>query len=109
MYYYISYTLFFVLNTQFCWKQLSITDFAIVAKDGLFWLSIVTSAQLICDVPQNVGYWHCDIIMTTMASQITSLTIVYSIFYSGTDKKNQSSESLALCGEFTCDWWIPCT
>ena len=31
-------------------KQLSIADFAIVAKDSLFWLSIVTSPQLICDV-----------------------------------------------------------
>ena len=31
-------------------KQLSIADFAIVAKDSLFWFSIVTSPQLICDV-----------------------------------------------------------
>ena len=30
-------------------KQLSIADFAIVAKDSLFWFSIVTSPQLICD------------------------------------------------------------
>ena len=37
-----------------------------------------------------------DVIMGTMASQITSLTIVYSIVYSGTDQsKHQSSESLA--------------
>ena len=34
--------------------------------------------------------------MTVMASQITSLTIVYSIVYSGTDeRKHQSSASLA--------------
>ena len=34
--------------------------------------------------------------MTTMASQITSLTIVYSTVYSGADqRKHQSSESLA--------------
>ena len=31
-------------------KELSIADFAIVAKDSLFWFSIVTSPQLICDV-----------------------------------------------------------
>ena len=31
-------------------KKLSIADFAIVAKDSLFWFSIVTSPQLICDV-----------------------------------------------------------
>ena len=40
---------------------------------------------------------HCDdVIMTSMASQITSLTIVYSIVYSGIDqRKHQSSASLA--------------
>ena len=37
MYYFISYTLFDVLNTQFRKKKLSIADFAIVARDGLFW------------------------------------------------------------------------
>ena len=37
-----------------------------------------------------------DVIMGTMASQITSLTIVYSTFYSGADeRKHQSSVSLA--------------
>ena len=32
--------------------------FTIVAKGSLFWLSIVTSLQLICDA----RYWHCDVI-----------------------------------------------
>ena len=37
-----------------------------------------------------------DVIMSTMASQITSLTIVYSAVYSGIDqRKHQSSSSLA--------------
>ena len=31
-------------------QNLSIADFAVVAKDSLFWFSIVTSPQLICDV-----------------------------------------------------------
>ena len=53
MYHFISYTLVYVLNTQYRKKQLSIADFAIVAKDGLFWLSIVTSPLLICDVIQT--------------------------------------------------------
>ena len=42
--------------------------------------------------------------MSAMGSQITSLTIVYSIVYSGADqRKHQSYASLAfsLCGEFT--------
>ena len=55
MYYFISYTLVYVMNTLFRWKQLSIADFAIVAKDGLFWLGIVTSPQLICDVTRTHG------------------------------------------------------
>ena len=39
---------------------------------------------------------YCDVIMSQTASQITSLTIVYSIVDSGTDqRKHQSSASLA--------------
>ena len=41
--------------TQFRSKQSSIVHFAIVTKDGLFWLSIVTSPQLICEVTQTRG------------------------------------------------------
>ena len=41
------------------------------------------------------GHYN-DVIMSAMASQITSLTIVYSTVYSGTDeRKHQSSASLA--------------
>ena len=40
--------------------------------------------------------------MTTMASQITSFTVVYSIVYSGVDqRKHQRSASLAFVREFT--------
>ena len=52
---------------------------------------------------QACGNWLCDcflqyrgVIMGAMASQITSLTIVYSTVYSGADqRKHQSSTSLA--------------
>ena len=50
----------------------------------------------------SLNHWpqrHChysDVIMGTVASQITSLTIVYSTVYSGADqRKHQSSASLA--------------
>ena len=45
----------------------------------------------------EICYVHYyDVIMSAMASQITSLTIVYSTIYSGADKrKHQSSASLA--------------
>ena len=47
--------------------------------------------------PINIQFYHYnDVIMTTIASQITSLTVVYSIDYSGADqRKHQSSVSLA--------------
>ena len=45
----------------------------------------------------RTGLWHYgDVIMSTVASQITSLTIVYSTVYSSADqRKHQSSASLA--------------
>ena len=52
---------------------------------------------------------HCiDVIMTTMASQITSLTVVYSTVYSDADqRKHQSSASLAFVLGIHRDRWIP--
>ena len=48
--------------------------------------------------------------MTTLASQITSLTVVYSIVYSGVDqRKHQSSASLAFVRGIHRDRWIPRT
>ena len=53
---------------------------------------------------------HCDVIMSTIASQITSLPIVYSTVYSGTDqRKHQSSASLAFVWGNHRDRWIPRT
>ena len=48
-----------------------------------------------------------DVIMTTMASQITSLTVVYSIVDSDADqRKHQSSASLAFVWGIHRDRWI---
>ena len=48
--------------------------------------------------------------MTTMASQITSLTVVYSIVYShANQRKHQSSASLAFVWGIHRDRWIPRT
>ena len=55
MYYFISYTLFHVLNTPFCSKQPSIAHYAIIAKDGIICFSIVTSSQMICDIMRIRG------------------------------------------------------
>ena len=51
-----------------------------------------------------------DVKMSAITSQITSLTIVYSTAYAGTDKKNiKASRHWPLCREFTGDRWIPRT
>ena len=51
-----------------------------------------------------------DVTMGSMASQITSLTIIHSIVYSGVDqRKHQSSAPLVFVREFTGDRWIPRT
>ena len=48
--------------------------------------------------------------MGALASQITSLTIVYSVVYAGTDKKNiKTPRHWPLFGEFTGDRGIPRT
>ena len=62
-----------------------------------------------CDILMDFDPWVCalvngllhvhynDVIMSAMASQITSLTFAYSSIYSGADQgKRQSSASLAL-------------
>ena len=49
-----------------------------------------------------------DVIMIAMASQITTLTIVYTSVYLGADQsKHQSSALLAFVREFTSDRWTP--
>ena len=53
---------------------------------------------------------YIDVTMTMMASQITSLTVVYSMVYSGVDqRKHQSSSPLAFVRGIHHDRWIPRT
>ena len=53
---------------------------------------------------------YSDVIMGAMASQITSLTIVYSSVCSGANQiKHQSSASLAFARGIHLDRWIPRT
>ena len=52
----------------------------------------------------DLSLHYCDVIMGTMASQITSLTIVYSTVHSGADqRKHQSFASLAFVRGI--HWW----
>ena len=60
------------------------------------WLLSVTGVNLLKWWPSFKAFHYNDVIMTRIASQITSLTVVYSIVYSGADqRKHQSSASLA--------------
>ena len=67
----------------------------IVATAGLPLLGVGSSANTV--MTRCVSCIHCgDVIMGAIASQITSLTIVYSTVYSDADqRKHQSSASLA--------------
>ena len=54
---------------------------------------------------------YCDVIMGAMASQITSIAIVYSTVYSGADQKKTYKLRVTglFAGEFIGDRWIPRT
>ena len=66
------------------------------------------TAKIVLHDSQLIHY--DDVIMTTMASQITSLTVVYSTVYSDADqRKHQSSASLAFVWGIHRDRWMPRT
>ena len=58
-----------------------------------------------------IHQWHYDnVIMSAIASQITSITVVYSTVYWGADqRKHQSSALLAFVWGIHRDRWIPRT
>ena len=60
----------------------------------IYWGSYLIQHGQTCSI---WPYHYSDVIVSTVASQITSLTIVYTTVYSGADqRKHQSSASLAL-------------
>ena len=93
---------------------------ALMLSLTLAWTNCWTNAQVAVDFRRHEAHvmslwWHLhviflhyiDVIMTTVASQITSLAVVYSIVYSGADqRKHQSSASLAFVRGSHRDRWI---
>ena len=60
------------------------------------WLPNCLSRKVLIPMKRTLHFHYNDVIMGKIASQITSLTIVYSTVYSDTDQgKHQSSASLA--------------
>ena len=69
----------------------------------MLWCGFNIHTPLIMDLTH-----YSDIIMSTMTSQITSLTIVYSTVYSRAENI-KALHHWPLWGEFTGDQWIPRT
>ena len=69
-------------------------------------ISIITSDVTWTVMNVVPSHHYNDVIMSVMASQITSLTIGYSTVYSGTDeRKHQSSASLAFVRGIYLSWF----
>ena len=59
---------------------------------------------------RHIAYRYIDVMITTMAPQFTSLTVVYSIVYSDAiQRKHQNSALLAFVWGIHQDRWIPRT
>ena len=86
------------------WFKISFTKFKISWFEISFTSAFKSSQET--DVEKPLCYHYSDFIMIPMASQITSLAIVYSTVYSGaSQRKYQSAASLAFIG----NRWIPLT
>ena len=73
-------------------------------------IAISVTDDFICHDANVTPLHYEDVIMTTTASQITSLTVVYSTVYSDADqRKHQRSASLAFVWGIHRDRWIPRT
>ena len=74
------------------------------------WVQVIGIAPTPKEIFIGSFYHYYDVIMTTMASQITSPMVVYSTVYSDADqRKHQSSASLAFVWGIHRDRWIPRT
>ena len=72
----------------------------------IYWQIMWRSGPIREDVAWSMKHYN-DVIMTMMASQITSLTVFYWIVYSNVYSK--APRHWPLCREFNGDWWIPHT
>ena len=74
-------------------------------------VDVLFSASIFLNEWINIPlYHHNDVIIGAIASQITSLTIVYSTVYSRAgQRKYQNSASLAFVRRINRDRWIPRT
>ena len=95
-----AYTVVWLLNSVTYFAMLSENPFKPTCMIRSFpsgeYCIFTRDLDLACIVADSAASHYNNVIMSAMASQITSLTIVYSTVYSGTDQRQrQSSESLA--------------
>ena len=97
------------LQNMIKWKRnLKFAEYSLLnhADDYSRWLFTNQNGNAVALFVRHYG----NVIMTTMASQITSLTIVYSTVIQTQIKENiKAPRHWPLCGEFTGDRWIPRT
>ena len=115
-YYLDQYNLVLITSLHRLNKILTSWYFVVAAADCSSVTTVSSSEHCdACDGVWELGScegkeFNCDVIMTTMSSQITSLTINSSIVYSGAyQRKYQSSASLAFVRGIHRDRWIPRT
>ena len=82
--------------TNPCWPNVSVPTLAQHKSWRWAIVAMLVSLAANSTPPEDRSNHYSDVIMSAMASQITSLTIVYSTLYLGADqRKHQSSASLA--------------
>ena len=100
-----SISVFADINTT---KQSSCNVEVLINSVRINFLCVVTWSHDCVHLNQMLLIHYNDVIMGAIASQITSLTIVYSTVYSDADqRKHQSSASLAFVRVIHRERWIP--
>ena len=75
------------------WFRGDVVEISVTVTEHIIW-NMHTVRDSSCFITKPISHYD-DVIMGSIASQITSLTIVYSIVYSADKRKHQSSASLA--------------
>ena len=97
-----------MLELKTMWIYISGLKWYVIIYPYHMWWITISRCLHPCNCLSMLHY--IDVIMTTIASQITSLTVVYSTVYSDADqRKHQSSASLAFVRGIHRDRWIPRT
>ena len=102
--------LFRILTVKYTWTWYISFIVSVFFSQCIFAVLVIFShcslcRQMVILFSHNWLLHYSDVIMSTMASQVTSLTIVYTTVYSGADqRKHQSSASLAFVRGI--HWWL---